>query len=263
MKHWLRFLFSFNFIKTAMASAAIIAVCIYFSLWRLNKATLHGSSVEVPNLKLMQLDQAMVQLDSLGLAYEVIDSTHYVSQVPEGSIIETYPREYAKVKLGRKILLSTNPSRLPKYPLPNYKDQLISYVSAKFKTKGFLIDSIIAVPDLSHDLVIKVVDENDSIAEEQKLYKTGSSFTLYVSAGLDGGNVFMPNLVGMTFSEALEVLNALSLNAGGIIYEGFIEDTLAALVMKTFPEFEIDKEVKAGSVVDLWLVPDSTFLIID
>ena len=52
-----------------MASAAIIAVCIYFSLWWLNKATLHGSSVEVPNLKLMQLDQAMVQLDSLGLTY--------------------------------------------------------------------------------------------------------------------------------------------------------------------------------------------------
>ena len=246
-----------------MSSAAFIAVCIYFSLSWLNKATLHGSSVEVPNLKLMQLDQAMVQLDSLGLAYEVIDSTHYVSQVPEGSIIETYPREYAKVKLGRKILLSTNPSRLPKYPLPNYKDQLISYVSAKFKTKGFLIDSIIAVPDLSHDLVIKVVDENDSIAKEQKLYKTGSRFTFYVSAGLDGGNVFMPNLVGMTFSESLEVLNALSLNAGGIIYEGFLEDTLAALVMKTFPEFEIDKEIKAGSVVDLWLVPDSTFLIIN
>ena len=263
MKHWLRFLFSFNFIKTAMASAAIIAVCIYFSLWWLNKATLHGTSVEVPNLKLMQLDQAMIQLDSLGLAHEVIDSTHYVSQVPEGSIIETYPREYAKVKLGRKILLSTNPSRLPKYPLPNYKDQLISYVSAKFKTKGFLIDSIIAVPDLSHDLVIKVVDENDSIAKEQKLYKTGSRFTFYVSAGLDGGNVFMPNLVGMTFSESLEVLNALSLNAGGIIYEGFLEDTLAALVMKTFPEFEIDKEIKAGSVVDLWLVPDSTLLIIN
>lgn len=246
-----------------MSSAAFIAVCIYFSLSWLNKATLHGSSVEVPNLKLMQLDQAMVQLDSLGLAYEVIDSTHYVSQVPEGSIIETYPREYAKVKLGRKILLSTNPSRLPKYPLPNYKDQLISYVSAKFKTKGFLIDSIIAVPDLSHDLVIKAIDENDSIAEEQKLYKTGSRFTLYVSAGLDGGNVFMPNLVGMTFSESLEVLNALSLNAGGVIYEGFLEDTLAAFVMKTFPEFEIDKEVKAGSVVDLWLVSDSTLLIID
>jgi hypothetical protein len=53
------------------------------------------------------------------------------------------------------------------------------------------------------------------------------------------------------------------LNAGGIIYEGFLEDTLAAFVMKTFPEFEVDKEVKAGSVVDLWLVPDSTFLIID
>ncbi|MAZ97400.1 MAG: hypothetical protein CMP53_07760 [Flavobacteriales bacterium] len=263
MKQWLRFLFSITFVKTALASVAILAVCVSVSLWWLNKTTLHGTIVEVPNLKLMQLDEAIVQLDSLGLAYEVIDSTHYVSQVPEGSIIESFPKEYSTVKLGRKILLSTNPSQLPKYPLPNYKDQLMSYVSAKFKTKGFLIDTIIAVPDLSHDLVLKVIDENDSLAEEQKLYKTGSRFTLYVSGGLDGGNVFLPNLVGMTFSESLEALNSLSLNAGGIICEGTLEDTLEAFVLKTFPEFEIDREVKAGSVVDLWLVPDSTFLIID
>ena len=49
-----------------MASAAIIALCIYFSLWWLNKATLHGSSVEVPNLKLMQLDQAMDSVRFIG-----------------------------------------------------------------------------------------------------------------------------------------------------------------------------------------------------
>ena len=77
--------------------------------------------------------------------------------------------------MGRKILLSTNPSTSLNI-LCKLQRSIISYVSAKFKTKGFLIDSIIAVPDLSHDLVIKVVDENDSM-RRTKLYKTGSRFT--------------------------------------------------------------------------------------
>lgn len=237
-----------------------MVVSVFGSLWWLSSTTMHGHTVEIPNLKMMQLEEATAQLDSLGLGYEVIDSTHYAPGVPEGAIIESFPKEYATVKLGRKILLSTNPARLPKYPLPNYKDQLVSYVTSKFKTKGFIIDSIIAVPDLSHDLVLRVVDENDSIADEQKLYETGSRFKIYVSAGLDGALVYLPNLVGMTFSEAQEKLSFSSLNVGAVIYQAVTEDTLGAFVLKSSPAYEEDLEVKAGSAVDLWLVSDSTLL---
>ena len=260
MKQWLRFLFSRSFVKTALIAGAVVVVSVFGSLWWLSSTTMHGHTVEIPNLKMMQLEEAKAQLDSLGLGYEVIDSTHYASGVPEGAIIESFPKEYATVKLGRKILLSTNPARLPKYPLPNYKDQLVSYVTSKFKTKGFIIDSIIAVPDLSHDLVLRVVDENDSIADEQKLYETGSHFKFYVSAGLDGGNVFLPNLIGLKFKDVKERLSSASLNIGAILYQGLIIDTLEALVQKTYPSFEEGKEVQAGSTVDLWLVSDSTFL---
>lgn len=260
MKQWLRFLFSRSFVKTALIAGGVVVVSVFGSLWWLSSTTMHGHTVEIPNLKMMQLEEATAQLDSLGLGYEVIDSTHYAPGVPEGAIIEYFPKEYATVKLGRKILLSTNPAQLPKYPLPNYKDQLVSYVTSKFKTKGFIIDSIIAVPDLSHDLVLRVVDENDSIADEQKLYETGSRFKFYVSAGLDGGNVFLPNLIGLKLKEVKERLSSASLNIGAILYPGEIIDTLEALVQKTYPSFEEGKEVQAGSTVDLWLVSDSTFL---
>ena len=260
MKQWLRFLFSRSFVKTALIAGGVVVVSVFGSLWWLSSTTMHGHTVEIPNLKMMQLEEATAQLDSLGLGYEVIDSTHYAPGVPEGAIIESFPKEYATVKLGRKILLSTNPTRLPKYPLPNYKDQLVSYVTSKFKTKGFIIDSIIAVPDLSHDLVLRVVDENDSIADEQTLYETGSRFKIYVSAGLDGALVYLPNLVGMTFSEAQEKLSFSSLNVGAVIYQAVTEDTLGAFVLKSSPAFEEDLEVKAGSAVDLWLVSDSTLL---
>lgn len=260
MKQWLRFLFSAAFLKTVGIVALITVGSVVASLWWLSATTMHGHTVEVPNLKLMQLSDAERMLDSLGLEYEVIDSTHYVPGIPQGAIIESFPKEYSTVKLGRKLLLSTNPAFLPKYPLPNYKDQLVTYVLSKFKTKGFVVDSVVAVPDLSHDLVLKVVDEDGELAQEQELYPTGTGFTVYVSAGLEGGTVYLPNFVGMTYAAVLEQLSLSSLNEGAVIYQGVEEDTLGAFVLKTFPAFEENVEVKAGSAIDLWLVSDSTLL---
>lgn len=112
---------------------------------------------------------------------------------------------------------------------------------------------------------MRVVDANDSIAEEQALYPTGSHFMLYVSAGLDGNKVFLPNLVGLTFEDATDKLYNLSLNAGAIIYEAVEEDTLGAFVLKTAPAYNADQpvEINAGSSVDIWLVSDSTLLPVD
>jgi len=257
MKHWLRYLFSKTFLKTAAAGIAVVALSIFGSLFWLNSVTHHGKTVEVPNMKLMQLDRAIAQLDSLGLRYEVIDSTHYVPGIAEGAVVESFPPEYQKVKLGRTILLTTNPATLPKYPLPNYRDQLVSYVTGKFKTKGFLIDSVVMMPDLSHDLVLKVVDENGLEAQEQELYPTGSSFTLFVSAGQDGRTVYLPELIGLSYADAKVTLSSFSLNEGALIFVDEIEDTAGAFIMKQYPEYDLEVEVGAGSAVDLWLVSDS------
>lgn len=257
MKQWLKFIFSRTFLKTVAAAIVVFVVAVFCSLWWLKNTTGHDLTVEVPNMKLMPVQQAFETLDSLGLAYEVIDSTHYVPGIPKGAIIESYPKEYSKVKWGRKVLLSTNPGRLPKYPLPNYKDQLLSYVSSKFATKGFIIDSLVMVPDLSHDLVLKVLDAKGVLAQEQSLYPTGSHFVLQVSAGLDGRLVYFPDLLGLTFEEAAKQLTAFSLNSGAIMYSGAITDTSAAIVQRTFPEYELDLQVGAGSSVDIWLASDS------
>ena len=98
MKQWLRFLFSMSFVKTLAAVAVIVLISVFGSLWWLSSSTMHGETVEIPNLKMMQLEDAHVTLDSLGLIYEVIDSTHYVPGIPEVAIIESFPKEYSTVK---------------------------------------------------------------------------------------------------------------------------------------------------------------------
>ena len=92
MKQWLRFLFSRSFVKTALIAGGVVLVSVFGSLWWLSSTTMHGHTVEIPNLKMMQLEEATAQLDSLGLGYEVIDSTHYARGYPRAQSSNPFPR---------------------------------------------------------------------------------------------------------------------------------------------------------------------------
>lgn len=222
-------------------------------LFWMNRTTQHGKSIQVPDVRLMALEEAAQIIDSLGLTFEVIDSTHYVPGVAEGAVVELFPKAFAQVKLGRKLMLSTNPSKLPKYPIPNYKDQLVGYVTAKFRQKGMVVDSLVLVPDLSHDLVLKVVDAKGRIAEEQALYPTGSHFVLYVSGGQGNAEMYLPNLMGLRLDQAKQALMTYSLNVGALTYTDQVQDSAEVFVNRQHPVFEADMMVPAGSSVDLWL----------
>lgn len=258
MKQWILFLFSKTFLRTALATGLGVVLVVSGTLWWMHSTTQHGKTVNVPDIRLLQLPEAVSALEAVGLSYEVIDSTHYVPGVKEGAVVEVFPQAHAEVKLGRTLFLSTNPSSLPKYPLPNYKDQLVSYVLSKFKDKGFFVDSLILIPDLSHDLVLKVVDSKGVVAEEQASYQTGSHFVLYVSGGESERNAFLPDLTGLTFAQAQQTLMTYSLNLGATIIDDEIKDTNASFVLRQFPEFTTDAEVPLGSSIDLWLTGDST-----
>jgi beta-lactam-binding protein with PASTA domain len=116
----------------------------------------------------------------------------------------------------------------------------------------------VLIPDLSHDLVLKVIDENGVLAEEQSPYQTGSHFVLYVSGGESDRNAFLPDLNGLTYTQAQQTLMTYSLNLGATIIDGEIKDTSSAFVLRQFPEFQMDAEVPVGSSVDLWLTEDSS-----
>mgnify|MGYP002793457723 CR=1 FL=1 len=258
MKNWFLYLFSKAFLKTALFSVLFLAAALFASLRWLKSATHHGQTVLVPNLQFMDLQEALDSLEAKGLTFEVIDSTHYVPKAPIGSVIEQFPSALSQVKLGRKVLLSTNPARVPKYPLPSFKDQLLSYVKGKFNSKGFSIDTIVVRPDLSHDLVLEIIDRNGKVAKEGEYYETGSAFKFIISGGQSGSISMLPNLLGARYSEAIDLLQTYGLNEGAVLIDPEVVDTANAYIWKQFPEFDLDQELPAGSLVDLWLTADST-----
>lgn len=258
MKNWFLYLFSKAFLKTALFSVSFLALALFVSLRWLKSVTHHGHTVVVPDLQFMDLEDALDSLEAKGLTFEVIDSTHYLPKAPIGSVIEQFPLANAQVKLGRKVMLSTNPARVPKYPLPSFKDQLLSYVKGKFNSKGFSIDTIVVRPDLSHDLVLEVIDKSGKVAKEGDYYETGSAFKFIISGGQSGSTSMVPNLLGARYQEAIDLLQTYGLNEGAVLIDAEVVDTAQAYVWKQFPTFNLDQALPAGSFIDLWLTADST-----
>ena len=84
MKQWIRFLFNKLFLKTVFFSGLFVIIVGGSVLFWMNSTTQHGKTLQVPDVRLMALEEAAQIIDSLGLTFEVIDSTHYVPGVAEG-----------------------------------------------------------------------------------------------------------------------------------------------------------------------------------
>lgn len=259
MKKWIRFIFTKSFVKTVLFSVLACVLVVFTALFWINSSTQHGNYVEVPDMRALTLEEALQQLDSLELRYEVIDSSRYRPNFPKNSIVEHFPAGAAQVKPGRIILLTVNPPSLPKYPLPNFQDQLLSYVVNKFEAKGFKVDSVRMIPDASHDLVMRVFDEDGVEATSGELYQVGASFVFEVSAGYGSAASYLPNLFALSFAEAKSTLQGASLNMGAAVYPDGI-DSAAAFVVSQRPEFEKGTTLLPGSSVDVWFTDDSSLI---
>jgi len=74
-----------------------------------------------------------------------------------------------------------------------------------------------------------------------------------VGDGIGSERVFVPNLIGLTKTEALAALNDANLSAGAVIFDENIGDSLSAVVYKQFPLPTDSVQLKQGESVDIYL----------
>ena len=80
----------------------------------------------------------------------------------------------------------------------------------------------------------------------------GAIVDLVIGKGLSKKSVLVPNLIGLTRSEANIVLKSTSLNIGSEIFERPVSDSSSAVVYKQFPIGNDDNTLNIGSVIDLF-----------
>ena len=91
-----------------------------------------------------------------------------------------------------------------------------------------------------------MIDENDEIPK-------GSVIDLIVGDGLGNTEVAVPELIGLSFEEAMFVLKGSSLNIGSVFYEGVVKDTLLARVVKQEPMPGDSAFMNQGEAIDVYL----------
>jgi len=164
-----------------------------------------GRTVDVPYLKHMSIKEGRDFLNSLGLKSEIYDSVNS-REVEGGKIIETIPPMKVEVRIGSVInfIISKGPGKIR---LPNIIGLLQEDAIDSLELCGITNRVIINIP--------VEVEEDDTVSKDGMVVKTrpsiedslekGGKLTIFI--GKEKRKVFlMPNLIGLPFNEATEIL---------------------------------------------------------
>jgi beta-lactam-binding protein with PASTA domain len=252
------FITSRTFLKHLLLAFLLVLIIVIFTLQRLKSYTRHGESFPVPNFKGLNIDEIEPIADENNLKYEIVDSMHVDGAEP-GVVVEQVPEAGFKVKKNRIVFLTINSTVPEKVTLPKLTDISFRQAQGLIENCGLILGNITYQPSEYNNLVLKVVQNSTELSQGDIIPK-GSSVDLVIGSSTGNQDTPLPNLTGMTFSQADSLLTAQMLNPGVLIYDQSIitpEDTLSAIIWKQYPNYQNTRIVSLGTSIDLWLTLDS------
>lgn len=253
MKMFFQFLKSKEFFKHLGIAILSIGIILFIIFKWLNVYTRHGETVTIPNLKGLEISEAMELLEEQGFRY-VIDSI-YTDKAEPGTVYEQEPEANSLVKENRNIYLTIVSSDAPSIKLPDLIDVSLREAQAILESYGISIKQLIYKPDLAQNAVL-AIQYKGRILKKGDVLKKGDAVDLVLGDGYGNLKVNVPNLVGLTYDEALFVIQGSKLIVGAIIFDGGKTDTSRAVVYKQSPEYSTDttlNQISQGETIDLYL----------
>ncbi|MBI3233984.1 MAG: PASTA domain-containing protein [Bacteroidetes bacterium] len=223
-------------------AVAILFVIGFASSLFLKSCTNHGEKIEIPDLTGISIEKAAQILNEKNLRYQIID-TVFNEDMPKLSITDQIPEPKSFVKRDRVIYLTLNAPEAPKVMLPNIVGKSLRIATSILESVGLKVGTITRKPDLATDVVLEM-----GIAPGTKVTK-GTEIPLVVAESGDE-DVEVPDLMGLTLSEAKQQLETLNLNETHI-FDADAADTSEATIYKMRPSR--GRKVSSGSSIDLYL----------
>jgi beta-lactam-binding protein with PASTA domain len=169
---WLRFLFSFTFVKQLVKALVIAAVFLVLLLYSLGWHTRQGQFVEVPDLSRQTIDQVVEIMDDVDLRFEVIDSANYNPSFEPFAVIEHLPKAGEKVKKDRKIYLTLNPYNYREISVPDVIQITYRNAASTLRAVGLEIGEISYRDNIGKDMVLQLRYKGEAIIPGVKVPKT-------------------------------------------------------------------------------------------
>lgn len=234
---------------TAIVSILVFLVVLFVSL---RYYTRHGEGKPVPNLKGLSVENAVQLLESEGFRYQ-IDSV-FIMDKKAGLVLEQDPEPSTNVKDNRMIYLTIVSSLTPDVNFPDIENKTLVEAQAMLSNYGLKIGDTTYKADIARDAILGFSFAGQAVRIGQKIPK-GSRIDLILGDGFGASEVELPNLIGLTLSEAMFSIKGGSLTLGSTTYDGVIKDSANAVIILQTPTFIPDSvnKVSIGTRINLVL----------
>ncbi len=241
--------------RTFLMNLAILAVVIisgFFIITAvLNNFTHHGQMIELPDFTGKKIDKLYTIKDENNFIFKVVDSLYDSDKAP-GTVLDQEPAPKSKVKQNRTIYLTINSINPPDVKMPDLIDVSYRQAESILMSYGLITGEVTYRSDLAKNAVLEQRYKN-SIIKPGKMIPKGSVIDLVLGDGFGETEIIIPDLNGLTKSEAWSILKRANLNVGMVLYDKGVDDTLNAKIYRQNPSPDDADILKAGDSVDLFL----------
>lgn len=244
-----------SFFVNLIAALVLIFLVGFIFFISLGWMTNHGKYLKVPAVTGKNVDSAIAYLEQQGFEVIITDSL-YNDSMPLNIVKKQIPDADATVKVNRTVFLNINPGVLPLIDMPKLEGLTYRFAIDKLKKSHLKLGDTTMRPDFMKGSVLEQQYNGEAIGTGTKI-RWGSKIDLVVGAGLEAEPVKVPDLIGMTVSEARSVLSEKGLILASILTYGSVTDTTNAFVFKQNPEpLDYDESphyIKPGQTMDIWV----------
>lgn len=250
-----RFITKQSFIVNLLAALVLVFLLGFLFFQSLGWITHHGEYLKVPSVTGKNVDVAVDLLEKEGFEVVITDSL-YNDSLPLNIVKKQLPDPDATVKVNRTVFLNVNPTTLPMIEMPNLEGLSYRFALDKLSKNHLKLGDTTYRADFMKGSILEQTYNGKKIAAGSKI-RWGSSIDLVIGGGLEAQKIQVPQLVGLTVTDARTILKDKGIILAAILTFGEITDTANAYVFKQNPDvYTFSNEpayIQPGQTMDIWI----------
>ncbi|MBS1567694.1 MAG: PASTA domain-containing protein [Bacteroidetes bacterium] len=243
----------------------LVFLLLLIFLFSLNWITHHGRVLTIPQVTGKTIDDARKQLEEQGFDVIIQDSL-YIDTMAPLKVIKQIPDADEVVKINRTVYLTINRAVPPQIDMPNLVGLSFRSAAIVLKQYGLKLGDTSFRPSFAKNSVLSQVYNGQEIKPGTKITMS-STVSLVLGAGISDESMAVPNLIGMTYSDAKVLMEGLGLEIGSPVPDKDVTDTNNAFIYWQSPSHLNEEHqvqgIHRGQLIDIRLgkekpVKDST-----
>ncbi len=227
--------------------------------------TKHGDVLTVPTVLNTNTIAAVKLLEDKGFDVVIQDST-YTDTAKLGTVLKQFPEGNNLVKVNRTVLLTVNRAVLPTLEMPSLIGKSQEYAFEILERSHFKIGDTTFEPSFMKGAVTQQ-NLNGRKLEAGVKIPWGSKIDLVIGMGLSDRQFKVPNLLGLTLTQAKALLLENRLILASVNADDGVTDSANAFVYKQYPPRENDDRsinyIREGQIMDITLSKEMKFVAPD